>query len=80
MRGIKALTKGMPYMQHHKFLDSLSFILVVIGGICLGLFGAFGIDVIGSLFGAGSGFTRLVYILIGLSAVYRVIMWAKARK
>ena len=37
-------------MKHNTFLEKLSVILVLIGGICWGLIGAFGFDLIGSIF------------------------------
>jgi len=71
-------------MKHHKFLENLSVFLLLLGGICWGLIGAFGFDLIGSVFNtdpsAMSGLTRIIYVLIGLAAVYRVVLWASKRK
>lgn len=65
-------------MKHNKALDSISFFLLIIGGICWGLIGAFGLDLIGSIFNGGdmmSPVTRIIYVLVGLSALYRLFMW-----
>lgn len=68
----------------NKFLDNLSVFLLLLGGICWGLVGAFGFDLIGSIFNTQpdmmSSLTRIIYVLIGLAAVYRVVLWAKDRK
>jgi uncharacterized membrane protein YuzA (DUF378 family) len=71
-------------MKHYKFLDNLTVWLLLLGGICWGLVGAFGFDLIGSIFntdaGTMSAITRIIYVLIGLSAIYRIVLWAQARK
>ena len=71
-------------MKNMKFIDNLSIILVLIGAFCWGLVGAFGFDLIGSIFNSDrdmiSPLTRIIYVLIGLSAIYRIVLWAKHRK
>ena len=71
-------------MKNHKFFDNLSYVLLLLGGICWGLVGAFGFDLIGSVFntndGTMSSLTRLIYVLIGLSAIYRIVVWSRVRK
>ncbi len=68
----------------NKFLENLSVWLLLIGGICWGLIGAFGFDLIGSIFNSDMGMmspiTRVIYVLVGLSAIYRIILWAQSRK
>ena len=52
-----------------KSLHTVSFILLVIGGLAWGLH-ALGYDVVGSL---GAGVANIVYILVGLSAIYEAV-------
>jgi hypothetical protein len=53
-----------------KTLHAIAFILLVIGGLNWLLVGLFGWDV-GMIFGGqGAGFSRIIYILVGLSAFY----------
>lgn len=70
-------------MKNTKMLDKLSIFLVLLGGICWGLIGAFGFDLIGSIFNTDvdmmSSLTRIIYVLVGLSAVYRIVLWAQNR-
>ena len=46
------------------------FILVIIGGLNWGMIGAFNFDLIAFLFGQMNTLTRIIYILIGLSALW----------
>lgn len=71
-------------MKHSKLIDHFSVFLILLGGVCWGLIGAFGFDLIGAIFntdqGMMSSLTRTIYVLIGLAAVYRIILWAQGRK
>jgi uncharacterized protein len=53
-------------------LDWIAYTLVLIGGVNWGLIGLFDYNLVAALFGEMSGFTRVVYTLVGLSAVYLV--------
>jgi len=52
-----------------KFLKYLSYILVLVGAINWGLVGVFRFDLVAFFFGDMSYITRLIYSLVGLSAV-----------
>lgn len=54
-----------------KAIDIIAAILLVVGGINWGLVGAFQFDLVATLFGEGATLARIVYILVGLSAVYQ---------
>ncbi|MBW8036325.1 MAG: DUF378 domain-containing protein [Planctomycetes bacterium] len=56
-----------------KSLDVMVWSLLTIGGINWGMIGVFNIDLIAVLFGSMTMVTRLVYALVGLSAVYEVL-------
>ena len=59
---------------HKKGLHMATFILLVIGGVNWLLVGLFQWD-IGSLFGGmDSIVSRIIYILIGVAAVYEMVM------
>jgi uncharacterized membrane protein YuzA (DUF378 family) len=49
-------------------------ILVIIGALNWGLVGLIGLDLVAKLFGTGSVLARVVYILVGLSAVYLLVV------
>ena len=51
--------------------DKLALILLIIGGINWGLVGIFQLDIIAWLFGgAGALISRVLYILVAISAVW----------
>lgn len=47
----------------------IALVLIIIGGLNWGLVGFFDFNLVDSLFGEGSGVARVVYALVGLSAV-----------
>ncbi len=57
-----------------KGIELIALILVVIGGLNWGLVGVFNFDLVASIFGAMSGISRVVYTLVGLSAVYIAVV------
>lgn len=52
------------------FLDWLAMILLVVGGLNWGLVGFFGVDLVAAIFGDMTAISRIVYSLVGLSALY----------
>ncbi len=54
-------------------LKIISYILVIIGAINWGLVGLFNIDLVALLFGEMSLISRIVYGLVGLSAILSII-------
>lgn len=56
-----------------KELHMATFILVAIGALNWGLVGLFDFNLVTTLLGEGSMLTRLVYIVVGASAVWLFI-------
>lgn len=56
-----------------KTLDIAAAILLVVGGLNWGLVGLFGFDLVASIFGQMSALSRIVYVLVGVSAVYQAM-------
>ena len=56
-----------------KPLDFAALILVIVGGLNWGLVGLFGFDLVATIFGPMSILSRIVYTLVGISAVYTAI-------
>lgn len=68
-------------MKNLSTLDWVALVLVIIGGLNWGLIGFFGLDVLGNILGDTTGLSRIVYGLVGLSALYLVFTLKKlARK
>ena len=53
-----------------KALHMVAFVLLVVGGLNWGLVGLFKYNLVESLLGMDSGLTMLVYVLVGVSALY----------
>ena len=51
-------------------IDWAALGLVVVGGLNWGLVGIFGLDLVAAIFGEMSVFSRIIYTLVGISAVY----------
>jgi uncharacterized membrane protein YuzA (DUF378 family) len=54
-------------------LGKIAYWLVIIGGINWGLVGLLDMDLIANVLGPGTTATKVVYDLVGLSAVYMLI-------
>jgi uncharacterized membrane protein YuzA (DUF378 family) len=63
-------------------VDFIAMALLVVGGLNWALVGLFDIDIVATLFGPRTPFTRLVYVLVGIAAVYAIYLAARisARK
>ena len=61
-------------------LDIISLVLVIVGGINWGLFGALKLDLVASVFGPDSALSNIIYILVGLAAIYLAIISLKLDK
>jgi hypothetical protein len=58
-----------------KKLDVVAAVLLVIGGLNWGVVAVRGTDLVGGLFGVDSPVSRVVYLLVGLAALYQVLQW-----
>jgi uncharacterized membrane protein YuzA (DUF378 family) len=57
-----------------KTLKIISIILVIVGGLNWGLVGLFNFDLVAALFGAMSSLSKIVYTLVGLAAIYIIVI------
>jgi len=61
-------------------LDWITFVLVIVGGLNWGLVGIFKFDLVAAIFGEMGIISRIVYTLVGLSAIYLAIISGKLAK
>jgi len=61
-------------------LDWIAIILVIIGGLNWGLIGLLNFDLVAAIFGGMSVLSRIVYCLVGLSALYMIYSSSKMNK
>jgi uncharacterized protein len=58
-------------------IDYIAMALLIIGGLNWAMVGLFDVDVVASLFGAGSPASRLVYVIVGIAALWSI--WTAAK-
>jgi uncharacterized membrane protein YuzA (DUF378 family) len=54
-------------------INLITLFLVIVGGLNWGLVGLFDFDLVAALFGEKSSLSRIVYVLVGISAVWQLI-------
>lgn len=59
-------------MKNLNALDLITLVLVVVGGLNWGLVGILNFNLVSTLFGDMSIISKVVYALVGLSAVYLI--------
>lgn len=68
------------FMRNLTAFEWVALIIVFIGGLNWGLIGLFDFNLVDVLFGAGSPLTRIVYVIVGLAAVYVLIDFLSRRE
>jgi uncharacterized membrane protein YuzA (DUF378 family) len=58
-----------------KTMDLIAAALVIVGGLNWGLVGVAHFDLVAALLGEMSSLSRVVYALVGLSALYQAVSW-----
>ncbi len=58
-----------------KFINVLTLALIIVGGINWGLVGLFQYDLVAAIFG---GFARVIFALVGLSALWQIAPWTRS--
>ena len=57
-----------------KSLNLATLVLLIVGGLNWGLVGAFQFDLVAALFGGQEAFlSRVVYVVVGLSALWQIV-------
>lgn len=55
-----------------KVIDKIALVLIIIGAINWGLVGIFNFNLVDTLFGVMSWFSRVIYILVGISGLWGI--------
>jgi len=58
-------------------LDYLAMALLIVGGLNWAMVGLFDVDMVATVLGPGSPATRIVYVVVGLAALYSIYTTAK---
>lgn len=67
----------MAHRAHMNAIDWIAMILLIVGGVNWGLVGLLNFDLVATLFGPMSLISRIVYILVGLSALWAIYTTSK---
>ena len=59
-------------------LNTITLVLLIVGGLNWGLVGLFGFDLVATIFGEMSVLSRIVYVLVGISAIAQIVPLIKA--
>lgn len=62
-----------------QWYDWLSIVLLIIGGINWGLVGIFKFDLVAKILGSLTFWSRLIYFLVGSSAVFSIIRFIQLK-
>lgn len=66
-------------MKNTNVIDYIAIILVIIGGINWGLIGFFDFNLVGAIFSKAPIIAKIIYAVVGLSALY-VIYYLSRKK
>lgn len=61
-------------------IDWIAYVLTIVGGLNWGLVGAFNFDLVAAIFGEMSALSRIIYVLVGISALYLIYTGTKLGK
>lgn len=61
-------------------LDWIALVILIIGGINWGLVGLFNFDILAAIFGVMGTITRILYVVVGIAAIYVAIISARLAK
>lgn len=55
-------------------MNWIALVLLIVGGLNWGLVGLFEFDLVAAIFGEMSALSRIVYVLVGLAALYAAVL------
>ena len=58
-------------------VDYVAMALLIVGGLNWAMVGLFDVDMVATLFGPETALTRIVYVVVGLAALYSIYTTAK---
>jgi uncharacterized membrane protein YuzA (DUF378 family) len=62
-----------------RVVNVIALVLILIGGLNWGLVGFFDYNLVDAIFGEGSGVARVVYAVVGVAALYKVVVAVGSR-
>lgn len=79
-RGGEYMETPVEKKQEKDIIGWIALVLLVIGGLNWGLVGLIKLDLVKAIFGDMTVLTRVIYLLVGVSAVYVLLVPPKIEK
>lgn len=54
-------------------INLVTLLLIIVGGLNWGLVGLFNFNLVSAIFGDMSALSRIIYVLVGLSAIWQIM-------
>jgi uncharacterized protein len=70
-------SQGRLHKTKMNLLDWIAMVITIIGGLNWGLVGLINYDIIETIFGIQTPVTRVIYVVVGLAALYTIYTAAK---
>lgn len=67
-------------MRIVKTIDIITVIFLVLGGLNWGLIGVSDLNVVDAIFGQGSIGPKIIYTVVGCSAIWQAVQWRQIPK
>lgn len=64
-------------MNNSRCLDYTALVISVIGALNWGLIGLFNFNLVSVIFGSGSWFSRIIYIIVGICGLYTLSFFGR---
>ena len=63
--------------MRNKFLDCIALTIAIVGAVNWGLIGFFDFNLVATIFGSMSWFSRIIYALVGICGLYLILFYTR---
>lgn len=63
--------------MRNKFLDCIALTIAIVGTVNWGLIGFFDFNLVATIFGSMSWFSRIIYALVGICGLYLILFYTR---
>ena len=67
-------------MKKLRVIDWLALLFVIIGGLNWAMYGLFNFDLVAFIFGPMTLLSRVVYVIVGLAAIYLIFSFPRSEE
>lgn len=69
--------KGVSFYMGNKLIDAIALTIAIIGAVNWGLIGFFDFNLVASVFGSMTWFSRTIYALVGICGLYLICFYLR---